>query len=532
MNNNIIYEMGIYIENLKKKRILFLEILKSDSMQDQKKLISKFRKNLKHILLLFTAVLFLTTHLRSKDLDSRPNVIFILADDLGWADLPVYGNKFNEATNLDKLASEGVRFTNAYAACPVCSPTRASIMSGQYPARVGIIDFIPGHWRPYEEVIVPVNRTQYLPLEVITIGEAMKAAGYVTGYFGKWHLGDSSEYHPLNQGFDEANIEKGSYYNVKFKPPRSVGSPKRLSELLTDFGVEFIENNRDRPFFLFLAHFDVHVQLDADQDLIDKYLHKTKISGYPCNVVYAAMIEHIDRSVGRITKKLEELGLTKNTVIVFFSDNGGLDKRADNNPLIADSKKHIYKNDSLLYIATSNKPLRGFKGSLNEGGIREPLMVKWPGRIAPGSVSDEVVTSVDFFPTLIELAGGTLPKGQVFDGKSLIPELMGISKNNNRAIFWHYPVYHHEVPSSAVRKDNWKLIQNLISNKYELYNLKDDIGELNDLSSLYPDKVKELAILLDQWRSNVGARFPTANPEFDINRRFFWGKHPTQIKLK
>ncbi len=459
----------------------------------------------------------------------KPNIIFILADDLGWADLPVYGNKFNEAPNINKLSSEGVRFTNAYAACPVCSPTRASIMSGQYPARVGIIDFIPGHWRPYEKVIVPVNRTQYLPQEVITIGEAMKDAGYATGYFGKWHLGNMPEYHPLNQGFTEANVGQG-FYNVKFNPPRAIGSQNRFSELLTDFGVEFIEKNRDQPFFLFLAHFDVHVQLNADQDLIDKYLRKKKTEGYPCNAIYAAMIEHIDRSVGQITRKLDELGLTENTILVFFSDNGGLNKRYDRIPLLANSKKHIYKNDSLLYIASSNKPLREEKGSLYEGGIREPLLVKWPAKIKAGTVSDAIVSSVDFFPTLVDLAGGKLPGGQIFDGKSIVPELYGENEEVERALFWHYPVYHHGVPASALRKGDWKLIKDLVNKKFELYNLKEDIGELNDLSSSYPEKVSELSVLMEQWRKNVGARLPVPNPDFDESKRFLWGKHPGRTK--
>ena len=359
----------------------------------------------------------------SSDSPGSPNIVFILADDLGWADLPAYGNTFNESPHIDKLASEGIRFTNAYAACPVCSPTRASIQSGQYPARVGVIDFIPGHWRPYEEVIVPKNRTQYLPSEIITIGEAMKSAGYATGYFGKWHLGNNSEHHPLNQGYDEANVGQG-YYNVKFNPPREINSPKRLSELLTDFGESFIENNKDNPFFLFIAHYDVHVQLDADQELIDKYLKKERKDSYPGNAVYAAMIEHLDRSVGRIVAKLKETGLEENTIIIFYSDNGGLIGRFDKIPLLAKDKLGVYENNPLQYIASSNAPLRAEKGTVYEGGIREPLIVKWPGKIEGGSVSDALITSVDFYPTLLEIAGAENPAGPVLDGKSLLPELL------------------------------------------------------------------------------------------------------------
>jgi arylsulfatase A len=457
---------------------------------------------------------------------NKPNIVFILADDLGWADLPVYGNTFNEAPNLDKLANEGIRFTNAYAACPVCSPTRASIQSGQYPARVGIIDFITGHWRPFEKVIVPTNRTQYLPEKIITIGESMKNAGYATGYFGKWHLGNKPEHHPLKQGYDEANVGQG-YYNVKFNPPREAGSNKRLSELLTDFGEEFIEKNKDKPFFLFIAHYDVHVQLDADKNLIEKYLKKERKDNYPGNAIYAAMIEHLDRSIGRIVGKLKKTGLGKNTVIIFFSDNGGLISRYDRIPLIAKNKRDIYeKNNPLRYIASSNAPLRAEKGTLYEGGIREPLIIKWPDKIRERSISNAIVSSVDFYPTLLDIAGAKKPTGQVLDGKSILPELLKNKNNYERAIFWHYPVYHHDVPASAIRKGHWKLIENLVSGEVSLYNLQADISEAVDLSDLYPEKTKELKILLKNWQKEVKAEFPMPNPNFDKKRRREWGIHP------
>jgi len=301
----------------------------------------------------------------NKSISNRPNIVFIMADDMGWADLPVYGNQFNEAPRLSKMAEEGIRFTNAYAACPVCSPTRASIQSGQYPARVGVIDFIPGHWRPFEEVIVPVNRTQHLPANITTLGEAMKQAGYKTGYFGKWHLGHLDEHHPSRRGYDNAYEYKGGgFFNPKFKPEFVVDDIKKpLSEILTDMSIEFLEENRDTSFFLFLGHYDVHVQLDADSALIDKYLQKEKVNGYPCNAVYAAMVESVDKSVGRILDKLDELRLSENTIVLFFSDNGGLVKRFDGIPLLAKSKQHIYEDDTLLYIASSNAPLRAEKGT-------------------------------------------------------------------------------------------------------------------------------------------------------------------------
>ena len=389
--------------------------------------------------------------------NNKPNIVFILSDDMGWADLPVYGNRFNEAPRLTKMAEEGIRFTNAYAACPVCSPTRASIQSGQYPARVGVIDFITGHWRPYEKVIVPTNRTQYLPNNIITLGETMKKAGYKTGYFGKWHLGHSDEHHPSKRGYDIAYEYKGGgYFNPRFKPDYKISDPKRsLSAILTDMSVNFLEENRDTSFFMFLAHFDVHVQLDSDSALIKKYLKKDKVGGYPCNAVYAAMVESVDKSVGRVLDKLDELGLGENTIVIFFSDNGGLVSRFDEIPLIAQSKQYIYEGDSLLYIASSNAPLRAEKGTVYEGGIREPFIVRWPAEIEPGQISDALISSVDFYPTLVSVAGGELPEGQVFDGKDIMPELTGNNPAPERTLFWHYPVYHHDVPKSVIRKVDW-----------------------------------------------------------------------------
>ena len=479
---------------------------------------------------LFMATLFACTAEKPPTLvGSRPNIVFILADDMGWADLPVYGNLFNEAPNLTRMAENGIRFTDAYAACPVCSPTRASIMSGQYPARVGIIDFITGHWGPHEEVTVPTNRTQYLPAEIVTLGETMKKAGYQTGYFGKWHLGHRAEHYPGNQGFDEVNVyQGGGYFDYasRMSDPVEAESGKLLSEALTDLSLEFIEKHRKVPFFLYLAHYDVHVQLDADSTLIQKYLAREKVEGYPCNAVYAAMVEHVDNSVGRILDQLKELGLSEKTMVVFFSDNGGLISRFDRLPLLAGSKQYIYEGDSLLYIATSNAPLRAEKGTLYEGGIREPLIISWPGWIQPGRVSDALVSSVDFYPTFTRLAGIPLPEEQEFDGRSLLPVLAGEEPDADRAIYWHYPVYHHDRPASAIRKGDWKLIQILTDSSTMLVNLAEDPGETIDLSRSNPEKREELMSLLDRWREEVDARFPVPNPAFDPEKRFRWGVHP------
>lgn len=461
-----------------------------------------------------------------------PNIVFILADDLGWADLPSYGNLFNEAPNIDRLRAEGMQFMNAYAACPVCSPTRASIQAGQYPTRVGIIDFITGHWRPFEELIVPKNRSQYLPDSIITIGEALRSAGYATGYFGKWHLGFQEKHLPGQQGYDEWKVHrKGTYYQLKARQAIHPEDPQlsdsvRLSEALTDYGIEFMERHRNSPFFLFLAHYDVHVQLDADQDLIEKYLNKPKPENYPGNALYAGMVEHIDRSVGRIMAKLEELNLEENTLVIFFSDNGGLISRFDQIPLLAKDKLPIYEDSDLQYIASSNFPLRAEKGTVFEGGIREPLIVRWPKKIKAGTTSRKIISSVDFYPTLVEIAQGKLPPKQIFDGVSFVGGLEADTLLDDRPIYWHYPVYHHDVPASAIRIGPWKLIHFLNDEHVELYELTKDIEEKHDLSKEYPDRVEEMMRLLDNWRLETTAEMPVRNPNFDAQKRKEWGIHP------
>jgi len=402
-------------------------------------------------------------------------------------------------------------------------------MSGQYPAHVGVIDFIPGHWRPFEEVTVPSNRTQYLPEEIITIGENMQKAGYATGYFGKWHLGQEERHQPWNQGFETANVYKGGGffdYASKMSTPVEIEPGTVLSETLTDLSLDFIEANKEQPFFLFLAHYDVHVQLDADSSLIQKYLEKEKVEGYPCNAVYAAMVEHVDNSVGRILQKLETLKLSGNTLVVYFSDNGGLVSRFDKIPLLAKSKQHLYQGDTLLYVASSNSPLKAEKGTVYEGGIREPFIAWWPGKIEPGQLSDAIVSSVDFYPTFAELAGIDLPETQEFDGISLVPVMEGKVPNPERAIYWHYPVYHHDHPASVIRKGKWKLIHYLHDSRRLLYNLEEDLGETTDLSKQYPDKADELYVLLDQWRKKVNAELPVPNPDFHPGRRYEWARHP------
>lgn len=471
--------------------------------------------------------LFLLLRTFAAPAQDRPNIVLIMADDLGGRDLPAYGNRFNETPHIDRLTRQGMLFRHAYAA-PVCSPTRASIQAGQYPARVGIFDFIPGHWRPYEEVVVPHHRVQHLPDNIATLGNSMQAAGYKTGYFGKWHLGNRPEHLPHNRGYDRAyTYAGGGFYQPKFIPEYTGGENRRLSEILTDMSVDFMRENQEEPFFLFLSHYDVHVQLDADQPLIDRFLNKPKDPNYASNAVYAAMIAHVDDSVGALMAALEDLGLAENTLVIFYSDNGGVDNRFDNIPLLGGDSKDVYpEGHPLRYIATSNAPLRAGKGTVYEGGIRVPLIVRWPERIEAGSTSEAIVSSVDFYPTFLELGKGEAPANQVLDGQSMVRALTGNGGDSEREIFTHYPVYHHEVPMSALRKGDWKLIENLVSGEFDLYNLRYDINEVTDLKFSFPEKLAEMKQALKKWQSDTDAQFPVPNPDFDPVRRYEWGTNP------
>ena len=426
----------------------------------------------------------------------KQNIVFILIDDMGWTDVGCYGSKFHETPNIDQLAKEGMRFTNAYAACPVCSPTRASILAGQYPARIGITDFIPGHQRPFEKMIVPQNRLQ-MPLEAITIAEALKEQGYATAHIGKWHLG-GKDYFPEHQGFDTA-IQTGKNQN-----------DKRVTSY-TDRAIEFIESNSDKPFFLHLSHNTVHIPLEAPQELVDKYKNKPKPSTGVNNPVYAAMVEHLDNSIGRIMKKLDELNLTKKTILIFFSDNGGLYRayggyQGNRDPV------------------TTNEPLRDEKGTLYEGGIREPLIVRWPGVVKPGTTCHTTVTSVDFYPTFLQIVGTKRNPSHILDGESILPLLKRTSSLKRNAIYWHYPHYHHSRPAGAIREGNFKLIEFYEDGRLELYNLKRDISEKNNLAKKLPKKAAQLQKKLAAWRKSVNAKMPSPNPDYDPARANEWGR--------
>jgi arylsulfatase A-like enzyme len=425
-----------------------------------------------------------------------PNVILMLIDDWGWRDLGCYGSTYYRTPNLDRLASQGMRFTQAYSACTVCSPSRAAVMTGKYPARLHITDFIPGHPYNYAK-LSPPDWTQYLPLQETTLAEALKPQGYTTAIVGKWHLG-GPEFYPGKQGFDR-NFG-GSHRGA----PPSYFSPYKLEtledgpegEYLTDReaaeSVRFIEQNRERPFFLYLPHYAVHTPLQAKMEKIEAYRRLSRnAQGDP---IYAAMIESMDESVGKIMSALERLALTENTLFIITGDNGG------------------------LLRSTSNKPLRAGKGTEYEGGTRVPLIVRWPGVVKPGSECATPVIGCDLFPTVVEVAGAGLP-GAV-DGKSLVPLLKGGSSLGRDALYWHYPHYHSQGarPYSAIRDKDLKLIEWQEDGRVELYDLAADPGEAKDLAPTRPAEVKRLRAKLDGWRSDVGAQMAVANPNHDPAR--------------
>ena len=426
---------------------------------------------------------------------TKLNFVFLLIDDMGWADVGCYGSTYHETPTIDKLARQGMRFTDAYAACPVCSPTRASILTGKYPARLHVTDFIPGHWRPWEKLVVPKIHNQ-LPLEETTLPEALKAAGYVSGCFGKWHLGSGREFGPQSNGFDVA-------------PPGGRNQNDKHVTGLTDQALKFIEANKDKPFFVYLSHHTVHIPLEAPADLVAKYKAKLKPGRKPpqqANPTYAAMVEHLDRSVGRVLDKLDRLHLAERTVVIFFSDNGGLIK--------------IYTGDGP--VVTSNLPLRSEKGTLYEGGVRVPLIVRWPGAVKPNTVCSAPVTSVDFYPTILEIAGAPGGAKADVDGASLVGLLQGGQPPRRDAIYWHYPHYHHCRPCGAVRAGRYKLIEFYEDGRVELYDLAADVGEKTNLAEKLPKKTAELRAKLAAWRKAVGAAMPTPNPNHDPAKAHEW----------
>jgi len=457
------------------------------------------------VLILAVAASFQPAAAKNAD---KPNIVFILVDDMGAMDGACLGSKYYQTPNLDRLAAGGMRFTQAYASCAVCSPTRAAIMTGKAPARLHITDWIGGEKVPDGSRFLVPTWQKHLPLEEKTLAEALKDLGYATAHVGKWHLGGTN-FFPQYQGFD-TNIAGGaaghpaSYFWPYGKPGdahRVPGLAERggkegdyLTDQLTDEAVQFIEANRDRPFYVQLWHYTVHAPLMGKPELVEKYSH-IRGSGGQSNAVYAAMVESMDQSVGRVMATLEKLGLTEKTIIVFTSDNGGA--------------VHFGEPP-----ATSNAPLRLGKGFAYEGGLRVPLIVKAPGVTQAGSLCAAPVISHDFFPTLLELAGAPRSAARTAtDGKSFVSLLRDGSKTTHDALFWHYPHYWNDgkvSPYSVVRAGEWKLIRFYEYDREELYNLAVDPSESNNLSANHPRERKELAARLDKWLRKTGAQMPVA----------------------
>lgn len=423
----------------------------------------------------------------------KPNVVFVLADDLGWAELGCYGNKFNETPNLDRLARQGMLFTEAYAAAPVCSPYRAALMTGQYPARVGITDYL----RP--------NTENHLSLEYTTLAEMFQEAGYVTGMTGKWHLsgyhsaGAKRETLPGAHGFDEVMVSEkvgiggGSYWHpyrhvdLSIKP-REAGESEYLIDRLNVEAVEFIERHKDEPFFLYKSHYAVHTRLVGRPELVEHFTKKRESDeidkSRANNPHLAAMLKVIDDGVGMIMNKLDELDIAERTILVFTSDNGGESR------------------------VTTNAPLREGKSTTYEGGIREPLIVRWPGRVKAGSVCNVPTMNIDFCPTFTQIVGGKLPE-QSIDGVSIVPLLEGGTIERD-TLYWHYPLARPHFlggrSSGVIRQGDWKLIEKFETGTCELYNLADDLSETKDLAADMPEKVVRFRSLLQAWREEVGAQ--------------------------
>ncbi len=457
---------------------------------------------------------------------AQPNIIFILIDDLGWRDLGCYGSSFYETPNLDRMAEEGLRFTDAYASCPVCSPTRASVMTGKYPATVGITNYIGGDARGK---LIDVPYLHELPASEKTIAQSLQEAGYTTWHVGKWHLGerDVTEYgFDVNVGGCHWGMPKKGFFSPWDIPGLANGDDgEYLTDHLTDKTVELIGNHApERPFFLHLSHYAVHTPIQAKEADIEKYRQKARDMGladldpmevgeyFPCDhkkeqrvtrrkfqgdPVYAAMVENLDWNLGRVFSALEERGLTENTLIIFTSDNGGL-ATAEGSP-------------------TCNAPLAEGKGWMYEGGTREPLLIKWPGIVQPGSTCDVPVTTTDFYPTMLEAAGAPLHPPQHCDGVSLMPLLRGESELKNReAIFWHYPHYGNQggTPGCSVRAGDYKLIEFFEDGRLELYNLRQDPGEKHNLAETDNKRCADLHQRLINWRSSVHAKIPEHNPDW------------------
>lgn len=449
------------------------------------------------------------------------NVVLILADDLGWTDLGCYGSDLYQTPAIDKLAADGVKFTQAYSACTVCSPSRASLLTGKYPARLHITDWIPGMMPTNPKLLVP-DWTKYLPLEEPTIGDAFRAAGYKTACIGKWHLGGEA-YYPDKHGFDVAIGGTDAAATKSYFAPWNIATLKPegkegdyLTDRLGDEAVKFIGDNKDRPFFLYFSHYAVHLPVQGKPRLVQKYKKLLSPEKAHHNAAYAAMDESMDDTVARVRAELQKTGIADRTIVIYTSDNGG------------------------RIPTTANKPLRAGKGGAYEGGVRVPLIVYWPGVTKAGTVvTDTPVIGADFYPTLLEMTGVADVAKHRPDGVSIVPLLRSGAggKLQRDAIYWHYP--HHQwyqqggtMPYGAIRSGDYKLIEFFDDMHVELYDIKNDISESNDLAAKMPEKANALREKLHTWRNEVGAQMPTPNPKYDPSKPQFEPKAATAPATK
>jgi arylsulfatase A-like enzyme len=431
----------------------------------------------------------------------KPNIVLIVADDLGINDLHCYEREEHNTPNLDQLASQGMRFTCAYAALPICSPSRAAIMTGKWPARLHLTTYLPGRADAPSQLLLHPRIEGQLPLEEVTLAELLKTAGYATGHFGKWHLGDKG-FGPAEQGFDVVSMPPANT-----KPTAQTGGKGEY--IITAAAEKFIEQHRNEPFFCYVPHNNPHIPLAARPRLVDKH----RDAFHP---VYAAMIETLDDAVGRLMAKVESLGLADRTIFIFTSDNGGL---------------HVLESPGTP--ATYNRPFRAGKAFLYEGGVRVPLIVRWPTVVAAGSTRDTPVVNADFLPTLLEAAGiDTMSAVGPVDGVNIMNLLKG-EPMPERTFYWHFPHYSNQGnrPAGAIRQGDWKLIEYFEDGAVELYNVADDVGETKNLALMEHDRAKQLRAKLDAWRASVGAQMPTPNPEFDAaaHRRLYIEHDASQL---
>lgn len=438
-----------------------------------------------------------------------PNIVFILIDDMGWRDLGYTGSDFYESPNIDALAASGMVFNQAYSNAPNCAPTRAALLSGQYAPRHGVYTVsTPERGQAKYRQLIPTANTTSLDTSIVTIAESLREAGYVTGHFGKWHLGNGP-YRPENQGFDASVQGWWGQGRGHFMPDDMVPAPHSpealpgsyMADYLTEQASAFINENHDRPFFLYLAHYGVHTPIQAKPAYTARFEKKAK-GDLHTEPVYAAMIQSVDESVGQVLEQLDTLGLAENTMVVFISDNGGY------GPI------------------TNMSPLRGAKGMLYEGGIRVPMIVRWPGITRAGSATSEPVITTDFYPTFLEVAGADHPAGQILDGVSLMPLLQGTDRLNRPAIYWHFPAYleayrnqntpWRTTPAGAMRQGRYKIIEFFGEKQLELYDLVNDPGEAHNLADEMPEQVDIMKKAMQNWRAETGAPVPDQlNPAFE-----------------